>query len=236
MIELGGILRRGFACRRARRGGSAAVCLLAGFLVLFPLFAAPRATAAGEGVSAWLTTGDRGKLLEPQSTFTFGGDATGGLTIDVNEHHRYQQMDGFGAAMTDSSAWLMATKLSASQRAELVNRLFSPSAGIGIGYVRVPVGASDFSLRHYTYDDTCCDLADFSVPADEAHRIPLLVEAKRLNPALELMATPWSAPGWMKTTDSLYQGTLRADYVDDYASYLARFVDAWAARAFRSPA
>jgi glucosylceramidase len=92
------------------------LCLLAAVLLVLPLFAVSRATAADETVSAWLTTGDRGKLLEPQSTFSFATGSTSGLVIDVNEHHRYQQMDGFGAAMTDSSAWLMATKLSASQR------------------------------------------------------------------------------------------------------------------------
>ena len=146
-------------------------------------------------MSAWLTTGDRGKLLEPQSSFSFGGGTTGGLTIDVNEHHRYQQMDGFGAAMTDSSAWLIATKLSASQQADLLSRLFAPSAGIGLNYLRVPVGASDFSLRHYTHDDTCCDLSDFSIAPDEIHRIPLLLQAKGVNPGLRLMGSPWSAPG-----------------------------------------
>jgi glucosylceramidase len=38
-------------------------------------------------------------------------------------------MDGFGAAMTDSSTWLMSTKLSTSQRAELLKKLFSPTSG-----------------------------------------------------------------------------------------------------------
>jgi glucosylceramidase len=97
-----------------------------------------------------------------------------------------------------------------------------------MGYVRVPAGASDFSLSHYTYDDTCCDLFDFSIAPDEAHRIPVLLQAKQVNPGLKLMGSPWSAPAWMKTTDSLYRGTLKPQHYGDYAAYLARYVDAWA--------
>ena len=229
-ITVRGNLGRRISCHRARRAGTTAAYLLVILVLFLPLLHAPRASAASETVSVWLTTGDRGKLLEPQSTFNFGGDTTADLVINVNEHHRYQSMDGFGAAMTDSSSWLMANKLSASQRADLLNRLFSPATGIGMSYLRVPVGASDFSLRHYTHDDTCCDLSDFSIASDEVDRIPILLEAKAVNPGLKLMGSPWTAPAWMKTTESLYRGTLKAEFVDDYAAYLARFADAWAAR------
>jgi len=56
------------------------------------LASAPGAGAAGESVGAWLTTGDRGKLLEAQSSFNFGGNTSSELVIAVNEHHRYQTM------------------------------------------------------------------------------------------------------------------------------------------------
>ena len=219
----------GHACRYVGGVGAAGFALLVGLVLGLALFSAPRATAAGEPVSPWLTTGDRGKLLEAQSTISFGGDTSGEFVVNVNEHHRYQPMDGFGAALTDSSAWLLQTKLSSIQRADLLNRLFAPS-GLGLNYLRLPAGASDFSLSHYTYDDTCCDLSDFSIAPDETHRIPLLLQAKGINPGLRLMGSPWSAPAWMKTTESLYRGTLEPEYVDDYAAYLARYVDAYAAR------
>ena len=219
----------GYACDHAQRNGAALFALLVSLVLGLFLFSPAGATAAGESVSPWLTTGDRGKLLEAQSTIGFGGDTTREHVIEVNENHRYQPIDGFGAAMTDSSAWLLATKLSSSQRAELLNRLFS-SSGLNLNYLRIPAGASDFSLSHYTYDDTCCDLSDFSIAPDEVHRIPLLLQVKGVNPGLRLMGSPWSAPGWMKTTNSLYRGTVEPEYVDDYAAYLARFVDAWAAR------
>jgi glucosylceramidase len=220
----------GYACHHARRCGAAGFALLVSAVVVLSLASPPGAGAAGESVSAWLTTGDRGKLLEQQSSFNFGGDTSSELVLDVNEHHRYQTMDGFGAALTDSSAWLIGTKLSTGQRSDLLNRLFSPSAGLGLSYLRIPAGASDFSLSHYTYDDTCCDLSDFSVAPDEAHRIPIVLQAKEANSALRLMGSAWSAPAWMKTNGSLYRGALKPEHIDDYATYLGRFADAWAAR------
>ena len=69
------------------------------------------------------------------------------------ESIQYQQMDGFGAAITDSSAWVIYNQLSPDQRNALMNSLFSPSSGIGLSYMRLPMGASDFSLYPYTYDD-----------------------------------------------------------------------------------
>ena len=141
-------------------------------LLLGGLIAAEPAHAATEPVNVWLTTGDRSQLLQAQPSLQFGADRRDGLVIDVNEQHRYQEMDGFGAAMTDSSAWLIANAMTAAQRDELMRRLFSASDGIGMSYVRVPIGSSDHALSHYTYDDTCCDLADFSLAHDADVRHP----------------------------------------------------------------
>lgn len=178
-------------------------------------------------MNVWLTTGDRSRLLEAQPTLQFGADRRDGLVIDVNEQHRYQQMDGFGAAMTDSSAWLIKNSLTAAQRDELMRRLFSASDGIGMSYVRVPIGSSDHALSHYTYDDTCCDLADFSLAHDADDVIPVLQQAKALNPDLKLMGSAWSAPAWMKSPATLNGGRLNPEYADEYAAYMARFVSGY---------
>ena len=71
--------------------------------------------------------------------------------LDVNENDTYQRMEGFGAAMTDSSAYLISQSTSAGRTA-LMNDLFS-SSGIGISFLRLPMGASDFALSAYSYDD-----------------------------------------------------------------------------------
>jgi glucosylceramidase len=112
--------------------------------------------------------------------------------------------------------------------------LFGRNPGIGLSFMRVPMGASDFSLRQYSYDDvganqTDSALAHFSIAPDSAYKIPALKQALSINPALTIMASPWSAPGWMKTTGSLIKGTLLPQFYDSFAEYFARFIDAYKA-------
>jgi glucosylceramidase len=206
------------------------VAVVMAALVLGGLILTQTAHAATEPVNVWLTTGDRSRLLEAQPSLQFGADRRDGLLIDVNEQHRYQQMDGFGAAMTDSSAWLIANAMPAAERDVLMRRLFSASEGIGMSYVRVPIGSSDHALSHYTYDDTCCDLTDFSLAHDEAYVIPVLQQAKALNPDMKLMGSAWSGPAWMKSPARLNGGRLKPDHADEYADYLARFVRGYGER------
>ena len=120
--------------------------------------------------------------------------------------------------MTDSSAWLIQNELTQPQRDKLMRQLFSPTAGIGINYLRVPMGASDFTASgFYTYNDNPPGGTDdfqqhFSIAHDEAYIIPQLQQAPTLNPDLKLMATPWSAPAWMKTNNSLTGGSLKPQW------------------------
>src|SRR5262249_38811124 len=164
-------------------------------------------SAPGATVSIWLTTGSRSSLLARQTNLRFDADTNtpGTLTINVNDAISNQQMDGFGGALTDSSAWLIQTRLSASQRDSFMRGVFSPTTGIGMSFLRLPMGASDFALNHYSYDDlpagqTDPTLARFSVAHDQAYIIPVLRQALSLNPNLKVMGSPWSAPGWMKTS------------------------------------
>ena len=122
-------------------------------------------------------------------------------TVFLDERQRYQTIEGFGASFTDSSAWLMNNKIvPASSLPMVMNSLFDHSAGIGISFVRNPMGASDLSRSIYSYDDGASDpsLSSFSIAHDQADIIPLVKMAKAINPQLKVMANPWSPPGWMK--------------------------------------
>jgi glucosylceramidase len=191
----------------------------------------PSGQAAEAGVQVWVTTADQSKLLEPQAALPFGS-GNGSTLVQVDDQIRYQSMDGFGASFTDSSASLVQNNLDEAQRNVLMAQLFDPEAGIGLSMVRQPVGASDFTVggNDYTYDDTCCDLGDFSIDHDRAYLIPVLQQAQALNPELKLMATPWSAPAWMKDNGSLFGGQLNDDRFDEYADYLVDFVEAYEAQ------
>jgi glucosylceramidase len=187
-------------------------------------------------VSVWVTTPDRAELLHERTPVAFHDGASDRTTITVDPRTSYQTMDGFGASITDSSAAVLY-KLSPADREKTLRSLFDPKEGIGVSFLRQPVGSSDFTAaaEHYTYDDVPAGQADFglrqfSVAHDQQQVLPLLRRAKQLNPALKVMATPWSPPAWMKTADSLVGGRLKDDpkVYDAYARYLIKFVQAYA--------
>jgi len=198
------------------------------------------AQAQDDGVlraSVWVTTADQTHLLTPQEPIVFLPDEqveAGQTTIDVDESQRFQTMHGFGATLTDSSAWLIGTRLSPEQRDWLMRALFDPTAGIGLSTIRHAAGASDFALSNYTYDDmppgqTDEQLERFSIDHDREYLIPVLLQALSLNPQLKIIGVPWSAPGWMKTTDSPIGGAVRPEYYQVFARYLVRYVQDFAA-------
>ncbi len=135
------------------------------------------------------TTGDLQQRMQPMSALQFGAAATpGAQTIYVDDSVRYQRLTGVGAAMTDSAAWLIESQLSAATRAALMDDLFGAD-GIHLGFMVVPMGASDFSATEqpYSYDDLPPDQADpqlrqFSIAHDDAYIVPALRQMLADNP------------------------------------------------------
>ncbi len=194
-------------------------------------------SANGPTVRVWVTTPEKSKLLSEEEQFRFGvgsGEISAPITIHVDESVTYQQMDGFGAAMTDSSAWLIANKLNLEQREKLMRDLFDHEQGIGISYMRLPMGASDFAHDFYTYNDKPAGEIDpklkgFSIEHDKAYIIPALKQAREINPDLKLMASPWSVPAWMKSSESLITGYLKEEFYPSYANYFVKFIQGYEA-------
>jgi len=184
----------------------------------------------------WVTSPDRAELMHDRGTVAFGTRPSGELTITVDPSRTYQSMDGFGASITDSSAAVLY-RLDPAAREQAMRSLFDPVRGIGVSALRQPIGSSDFTDEpHYTYDDmppgqTDFALAHFSIAHDRAQILPLLRRARALNPRLTVIATPWSPPAWMKTTDSLVGGRLKDDprVYAAYARYFVKFVQAYRA-------
>ncbi|WP_329015452.1 ricin-type beta-trefoil lectin domain protein [Streptomyces sp. NBC_01601] len=203
--------------------------------------ATPAAHAAGEPVTAWLTTTDDSagrhvvRGLEPQTPFAFSaGTGGGGENITVDENTRYQTFTGGGASFTDTAAWLMNSSgaLSQATRDATMRKLFSPTDGIGLSFLRNPMGASDLARSGYTYDDVPAgqsdpSLAKFSLARDLADVLPLTKQARRLNPDLTVMASPWTAPAWMKDSGSLNGGWLKTEDYGAYASYFVKYLQGW---------
>jgi glucosylceramidase len=228
--------------RRLRRLG---LLVTAAVLALGMLIAARPALAAGPPVSIWLTTtndsGGRNVVagLQQQSPVTFSsGNSSAGTEITVDERTKYQQFTGGGASMTDTAAYLLGSSgaINASTQTQVMNALFSPTSGIGLDFLRNPMGASDLARYNYSYDDmpagqTDPTLADFSISHDLTDILPLTKEAEQLNPSLKLMMVPWSAPAWMKDNDSFTdQGYLQSQYYSAYAQYFVKTIQAYQAQ------
>ncbi|GIG64514.1 ricin-type beta-trefoil lectin domain protein [Phytomonospora endophytica] len=214
--------------------GVIAACLVALGTTVSP----QPAGAAGERVDVWLTTTSDGggrvvtRGLEQQAPTAFGAPGGGGQTITVNEGTTYQQFEGGGASITDTTAYLMrGGPISGATRDAVMRKLFSPTDGIGLSFVRNPIGASDLSRPGMvSLDDTCCNLNDFNANGYDTNVRLLTQQAKSLNPALRVKGVPWSAPGWMKDNGRMDQmGWLKAEYYAMYAQYLVKYVQSYQA-------
>jgi len=199
---------------------------------------APR--PSGPSARVVLTTAGLAYALTPMPPVPFGPlPAAGVPVIHVDDTARYQRMTGFGAAMTDSSAWLLYTQLPPPIRRLVMNALFSP-AGIHLDFVRVPMAASDFTAtgQPYSYDDvpsgqTDPDLAQFSIAHDQAYVIPALSQMLSIDPGIEILANPWSPPPWMKSNAAFDNvgghATLAPASFGPLAAYFVKFIRAYAA-------
>lgn len=178
----------------------------------------------------WLTTGDRTSMFIQGQTDIFTEYTGTNPLIKIDTAITYQTIDGFGAALTGSSA-IVLQRLSADSRRKILETLFSKETGIGISVLRITMGASDFSAFDFTYDDMPSGQTDFSLEHFNLNRdtvdvIPVLKEILEINPDIYIMATPWSPPAWMKTNKNLKGGKLRTDCYEVYAQYFVRYIKA----------
>jgi glucosylceramidase len=195
-------------------------------LSISPLLFATPLTA--QTVQAVQTTVDLSKTMASLPAVKFQKKAPVSSTvIAVDDRKRFQTIDGFGAAFVEGSAYLLQHELTAPQRAEVMTKLFSPTQGIGLSAMRMPIASTDLSRTHYSYDDMPAGEQDpgmhhFSVEKDRTDVFPTVREALKLNPKMTLIASPWSMPAWMKTRPTMNGGMLREDAEPAYAKYLVR--------------
>ncbi|GAC1310787.1 MAG: ricin-type beta-trefoil lectin domain protein [Mucilaginibacter sp.] len=197
------------------------------------------ARSSNESVSIWETTTDQSKLLAQQASVNFAPDGgSNPITITVDENTTYQTIDGFGYCLTGGSASLI-NGLGANQTTFL-NDIFSTASGhLGSSFVRITIGASDLSSSDFTYDDmpsgqTDVNLNNFSINQEMTDLVPVLKKIIAINPSIKILATPWTAPVWMKTgttgNGGFTGGSLNTAYYDAYARYFVKYIQAMQAQ------
>ena len=152
--------------------------------------------------------------------------------IKVDANQKYQQVDGFGFTLTGGSAKLL-WGMTAESRDGILEELFGVAGGaggagdaIGTSYLRLSLGSSDLDEYTFSYNSTPGDLemAHFDLGYDRKYLIPVLKIILSINPDIRLMASPWSAPAWMKTNNSTIGGRLKTEYYQAYALYFVKYI------------
>lgn len=184
--------------------------------------------------SMWLTTANQQALFqEVEGGINSLGSFSENPLIEVNSSTTYQEIDGFGFSLTGGSA-LHINNMGVSERASLLNELFGQGDGeIGISYLRISIGASDLDPEPFSYNDlpsgqTDINLDNFSLAPDQAHLIPVLKEILAISPGIKILGSPWSAPSWMKTSNSPIGGSLKPEYYEVYTNYFVKYIEGMA--------
>ena len=196
--------------------------------------AASHGTKGAISVRVFESSEEKHESLEAKPALAFRAERSPALTVFVDDATKYQEIDGFGASLTESSAWLLKRKLSDAQRADALRMLFDRRTGIGLSILRQPMGASDFAVQIYSYDEMPEGEGDpqlrrFSIDHDRTDILPVLKEILAVNPKIKVIGTPWSSPGWMKTSGAMIQGSLLPSAYDAYARYFVKYVQAYEA-------
>ncbi len=199
-----------------------------------------RKLSAKNKVEFYTTTADRSMLFnESQLKLAPKSTKNSVPVIKLNPLEKFQTIDGFGAAITGSSAYNLL-KMSRDNRTKLLKETFDPVNGMGYSYIRISIGCSDFSLDEYT----CCDtpgIENFAINEyDKRDLFPILKEILAINPDVKILASPWTCPRWMKVNNltdlqpynSWTSGQLNPRYYQDYATYFVKYIQAMKAAGF----
>jgi glucosylceramidase len=224
----------------ARRFAALSAALVLTLLALPGGACASAKGSLGPAVQVTVTTKSLTRALSVRPDVYFSGQPVRVRTLRVDDRTRYQRVQGFGGAMTDSSAWLLREELPTGRRNAAMVGLFSSSRGIGLNLVRVPMGASDFTADGvpYSYDDqpagkTDPSLKQFSIAHDRAYILPSLRQMLSINHQVQVLSTEWSPPGWMKANDSMDnvggKGVLLPQFYGSLANYFVKFIRAYRA-------
>ena len=183
--------------------------------------------------------GEELRLFQTTEQRGFREIATPGFTIhpypavealDVDAAKECHEFLGLGASLTDASAWILAN-MPPEKRERLLRDLFT-AEGCNLGAIRLNMGASDYSTGLYSYNDTPGDveMKDFSLARDDNFLVPMAQAVKTVRPDTYVFASPWSPPGWMKTSGMMISGNLRDEFMPALANYFVKYAQGYGER------
>jgi glucosylceramidase len=217
-------------------------------LVASALPAAPAAKQAtgliGPKLAPFVQTSAAGDTFKALPPAKFVKGEAKGVVVTVTPSATRQTIEGIGGAMTESSAYVLA-HVSKDKRDQILDQFYT-AKGANFTMARVQVGASDFSVvGKWSYADKPGDVAleHFSIERDKQGfkeakdqsytTLPLIKDALARQPQLKILASPWTAPAWMKDNSDWYGkgkgGALLPEHYDTFARYMVKYVKAYGA-------
>jgi glucosylceramidase len=170
-------------------------------------------------------TSANGNSLKKVTDFSEGQNT---VLISLNPEEKFQTITGFGGSFSEASASLL-NKLSAGNRKKVLEAYFS-EVGANYSLTRTHIASCDFSLSNYTYAKVPNDmtLKHFTIEDDKVDLIPMILDAKSISKeGFNIIASPWTAPPWMKDNKNYVGGKLLPEYNDVFALYFSKYLDAY---------
>jgi len=176
-----------------------------------------------------IQTSRAGDKLSEKGTYELSYHSSNSrISVKLDPKVEYQEILGFGGAFTESSASVL-NKLSAEKRKEIIDAYFSKKES-AYSLTRTHINSCDFSLTNYSYDIIAGDknLDYFSIQEDMEDLIPLIQDAKNSEGAdFLILASPWTAPPWMKDNNDWNDGSLLLEYYPTWAKYFVKYINAY---------
>jgi glucosylceramidase len=187
----------------------------------------PAWAASSSPVEVWSTFRDRRHAAaEPLAWKRASEIAADAIVLDPASTR--QEILGFGGALTDATCYVLS-QLTEAEREPVMHDLFAPGE-MALNVCRTCIGASDYSRNAYTFDESPepdPELKKFSIDHDKEYILPILRQARKVNPDLFLFSSPWTPPGWMKPNGSMLGGNMRKQSYAPYARYFVKFLEGY---------
>ena len=172
-------------------------------------------------------TSASGNKLKKITEFSSGNESA---VIKLLPDEKFQTITGFGGSFTEASAYLL-NKLSKQKRDTILEAYFGEN-GAKYSLTRTHMNSCDFSLSNYSYAPVEGDkeLKNFSIEEDRDDLIPMIKDAMAVSKdGFKILASPWTAPPWMKDNNDWRGGKLLPEYYDTWALFFSKYLDAYKA-------
>ncbi|MCL5129190.1 hypothetical protein [Algibacter sp. L4_22] len=172
------------------------------------------------------------------------------VVIDIDTEAQEQEITGFGGCFNELG-WDALGMITPEEKQQILNDLFNQETGSKFNLCRMPIGANDYAVDWYSFNETEGDFAmeNFSIDRDKKRLIPYIKEAQKINPDVAVWASPWCPPSWMKhskhyackanpefndlplelsnTEELVSRFITEPEYFEAYALYFSKFVQAY---------